>query len=152
LQDKKSLDYLECEMTRNIINITLLEVIVELESFLATYPAQLHQQFSNDSDLREKLINYVLTRVPNHYVVRDTRSELIYSKSFSCSTLEQIEIKELIQQGAYYLLKEQTKLNSSCQKHDASLTYSSTSYHGIPANQKCTSHSTDEKSMPTCSL
>ena len=140
-------------MTSKIINVTLLELIVELESLLPAYPAQVHQRFSKDSDLREKLINYVLARVPNHYVARDKRSELtIPLKSFYCSILEQLEIEELIQEGVYYLLKEQTKLNSPCQKHDASLTYSSTSYHGIPANQKCTSHSTDEKSMPTCSL
>ncbi|HAA31858.1 MAG TPA: hypothetical protein DCE56_34360 [Cyanobacteria bacterium UBA8553] len=54
-------------MTSTIVNLTLLKISEELESILEK--SHTHKQtILNESDFRQKIIAYVLNRVPNHYL------------------------------------------------------------------------------------
>ncbi len=104
-------------MTISIVNLTLLDVNAELENLLVFYPAQIQRKIIANPDLREKLLAYVLKRINNHYVARCKENiPIIPPHILYCSTLEQLEIEELIQQGIYYLLK-QAKSSSSLKKY-----------------------------------
>ncbi len=100
-------------MTTTVVNLTLLKVMGELENILANYPAQIHHKISQNSELRNKLVNYVLSKIPNQHVVIDKNNvpvfppELLYA-----STLEQLEIEELIQQAIYRLIQEENRHKS----------------------------------------
>lgn len=98
------------EKVTTSINLTLLKVNGELDSILATYPAQIHKRISTDPDFRNKLLNYVLQKIPNHSIEIDRETlSAISSQALYCSTLEQLEIEELIQQGVYYLINQENK-------------------------------------------
>jgi|ERR687885_972184 hypothetical protein len=62
-------------MNKQIINLTLPVVIEEIENILATYPTYPYQQAFSAAGLRQDLVAYVLSRVPNQYaVVEETQS------------------------------------------------------------------------------
>lgn len=104
-------------MTISIVNLSWLDVNAELENLLTFYPAQIQNNFGANPALRQKLIAYVLKRINNHYVTRCKENiPVIPPHILYCSTLEQLEIEELIQQGIYYLLK-QPKNSSSLKKY-----------------------------------
>ena len=54
-------------MTSTIVNLTLLKVSEELENILEK-PHTHKQTVLNESEFRQKIIAYVLNRVPNHYL------------------------------------------------------------------------------------
>lgn len=95
-------------MSLSIVNLTLLNVSAEIENLSAFYPAQIQREILANPDLRQKLLTYVLHRMNNHYVAQspDIKPRLP-AHILYCSTLEQLEIEELIQQGIYYLIKQQ---------------------------------------------
>lgn len=62
-------------MNKQIINLTLPVVIEEIEHILVTYPRYPYQEAFSAAGLRQDLIAYVLSRVPNTYtVVEETQS------------------------------------------------------------------------------
>lgn len=92
-------------MANTIVNLTLLKVIGELEYLLTIYPVQDYKEISNDPELQQKLLAYVLSRMPNRYITVDEENiPSLLSNSISCSSLEQLKIEELIKQGIYQLL------------------------------------------------
>ena len=100
-------------MSISIVNLTLLDVSAELENLSPYYPAQIQRQIRANPDLRQKLIYYVLQRIHNHYITQcQDNKPLLPAHVLYCSTLEQLEIEELIQQGIYYLIKQQNASNS----------------------------------------
>lgn len=100
-------------MSLSIVNLTLLDVSAELENLSAFYPAQIQRIILGNPDLRKKLLAYVLQRINNHYVAKSRENQhLIPAHILYCSTLEQLEIEELINQGIYTLLKQQNSSNS----------------------------------------
>jgi len=106
-------------MTSSIVNLTLLDVSAELENLLVFYPAQIQKNIVANPVLRQKLLAYVLKRMNNHYVAFCKESiSVIPPHTLYCSTFEQLEIEELIQQGIYCLLKQQNISNylNKCRK------------------------------------
>ncbi|MFB8791706.1 MAG: hypothetical protein U7123_23400 [Potamolinea sp.] len=100
-------------MTISIVNLTLLNVNAELENLLVFYPAQIQRNIFANPDLRQKLLTYVLKRINNHYVAFCQENiSVIPPHTLYCSTFEQLEIEELIQQGIYCLLKQPSISNS----------------------------------------
>ncbi|HEY9725001.1 MAG TPA: late competence development ComFB family protein [Chroococcales cyanobacterium] len=56
-------------MNKQLINVTLSVVTEEIEHILETYQKYPYQQAFSASELRQDLIAYVLSRVPNQYAV-----------------------------------------------------------------------------------
>lgn len=62
-------------MDKQLLNLTLAVVLEEIEYILATYPTYPYQQAFSAAGLRQDLVTYVLSRVPNQYtVVEKTQS------------------------------------------------------------------------------
>lgn len=100
-------------MSLSIVNLTLLDVSAEIENLSAFYPAQIQRKFLANPELRQKLLTYVLHRMNNHYIAQSQdNTPRLPAHILYCSTLEQLEIEELIQQGIYYLIKQQNVSNS----------------------------------------
>lgn len=90
-----------------IVNLTSLKVNGELESFLGTiYPNDAYQEILSHPKLRQKLLDYVLSKLPNRYAALNSDKIIsIYpTESLYCSTLEKLEIEELVQQGVSQLI------------------------------------------------
>jgi hypothetical protein len=92
-------------MATIMVNLTLIKVIREMENILSIYPVQTYKQVAENPDLQQKLVAYILNRLPNKYITIDEEqlTEKL-SQNISCSTWEQLEIEELVQQGIYYLV------------------------------------------------
>jgi hypothetical protein len=92
-------------MATTIVNLTSIKVMNELENILTIAPTKLYQEIANNSDLKQKLIAYILRRMPNKYItVNEESIGKTISQNVSCSTWEQFEIEELVKQGIYYLI------------------------------------------------
>lgn len=92
-------------MAAKLVNLTLLKVIKEIQNILDICPSQAHKKLADDPNLQQYLVAYVLTRVPNrHVAIEEEYLSLISPHSVSCSTLEQMEIENLVNQGIYYLM------------------------------------------------
>lgn len=94
-------------MTRTIVNLALSVVIREIEDVLDLYPYHPYQQAVSIPELRQRLISYVLSRIPGHYAVVDDGLELaIDTTSLYTSTGERLQIESLIHQGIERILQE----------------------------------------------
>ena len=97
-----------------VVNVTLMKVKEELDNFLEIYPNKLYQKTLTDPDLRQKLIAYILNRMPNRYLALELENiSLISSQNFIFSTQEALEIENLIHQGIYYLNHKSNSCNFS---------------------------------------
>lgn len=87
-------------MNKQIINLTLPVVIEEIEQILATYPRHPYQQAFSAAGLRQDLVAYVLSRVPNQYaVVEETQSSSNPTVLPHCSTKRLLDIEHWIHLG-----------------------------------------------------
>ncbi len=95
-------------MANTVVNLTLTKVLGEFDNILATYPAQIHLKISSNPELRTKLLNYVIRHITEPQVVLiDSKTPSSISPKFLyCSTLEQLEIEEMMQKGISYLITE----------------------------------------------
>ena len=83
-----------------LVNLTLLKVTEELETLLETYPYLEYHHNLKNPELREKLLAYVLSRIPNHHVAIDVdQYPLAERKILSGTTEERMKIEELIYRG-----------------------------------------------------
>jgi len=93
-------------MTLTIVNATRLKVSEEIEKILNGYLNPICQRVLQDWELRQKLIEYVLSQIPNHYLAIEAEKQTsLTSQLLYYSTIEQLEIENLIIQGVYYLRK-----------------------------------------------
>lgn len=91
-------------MASTIINLTLLKINEELENLLENSLDPTYQRVLNDSDLRQKLIVYVLNRMPNRHIAIETEKvSLLASQFFMFSTQECLKMEKIIHQGIYYV-------------------------------------------------
>lgn len=87
-------------MNKQLVNLTLPVVIEEIEHILATYPTYPYQQVFSYSGLRQDLIAYVLSHVPNQYaVVEDTKSSSNPTRLPGYSTQRLLDIEHWIHLG-----------------------------------------------------
>jgi hypothetical protein len=117
-------------MALTMINLTLLKVNEEIENLLACSPTnRKYQIYLNDPDFRQKLMAYILSRIPNrHLAVEVGKEPSIASEFFIYSTQERLQIENRIHQGIDYLLQgeETPDLPQSYRKIN-SIPYSSSS-------------------------
>lgn len=95
-------------MATKLVNLTLLKVIKEIKNILDISPTQVHKELAGDLNLQQQLVAYVLSRVPNrHVAIEEEYLSLISPNSICCSTLEQLEIENLVNEGVYYLMQSE---------------------------------------------
>ena len=75
-------------------------VTEEVEIILESYPKYPYQEAFSPSGLRQDLIAYVLSRVPNKYTAIDS-DEYVSNQTvqFRCSSEQLLEIEDLIHTG-----------------------------------------------------
>lgn len=94
-------------MAKTIVNLAMPAVIEETEDILGTYPHHPYQQAFSIPDMRQRLISYVLTRMPGVYTVVEDAEECLINHKSLCGALEhREEIQNLIHQGIQRILKE----------------------------------------------
>ncbi len=89
-----------------IVNLTLLKINGELENLAGDiHPADIYHKILDSPELREKLLVYILSSVPNRYAALSSEKIILISpESLYCSTLERLELAELAQKGVENLI------------------------------------------------
>lgn len=54
-------------MNNKVVNLTLLNVIKQLNDFITKHPGNTYQSDLSNSEFRQNLIDYVLLHIPNCY-------------------------------------------------------------------------------------
>jgi len=100
------------KMQKNLVNITLAVVTEEVEIILESYPKYPYQEAFSPSGLRQDLIAYVLSRVPNKYTAIDS-DEYVSNQTvqFRCSSEQLLEIEDLIHTGIRDVLHSYEKID-----------------------------------------
>lgn len=99
-------------MGKSLVNMTLLLVQDDIEHILAEQPQAIQDKFVQ-KDLFPDLIAYVLSRIPNLYLVleeeeiSDAKSHIIHE-----SAERQLQREEFIRQGIYLVLEKSFYTNS----------------------------------------
>jgi hypothetical protein len=101
-------------MDITIINMTFLKVNGELEQFSThIYPNSTYQKILRNPQLREKLLAFVLSRIPNHYVAFSADKIISISpESLNDNHSQRQELKKLIQQGVVHLILSEINTTS----------------------------------------
>jgi hypothetical protein len=99
------------KMQKTLVNITLAVVTEEVEIILESYPKYPYQEAFSPSGLRQDLIAYVLSRVPNKYTASDSDSVSGQTVQFRCSSEQLLEIEDLIHTGIRDVLHSQEKID-----------------------------------------
>ena len=100
-------------MPQTIVNLALPVVTEKVDTILLTYPLYPHQQTFAAHDLRQKLVAYVLSRMPGFYVTMDHSAACSLESPLDCYSSEQHEqIDQLIHQGIGHLLSHPSQPQS----------------------------------------
>jgi hypothetical protein len=94
-------------MTPGIVNVTASAIATEVETVLETYPDHPYQQAFAIPELRQKLITYVLNRIPSNYVVTEHSQESLVSlESLPDSLVGEVCPPTLVHQGIRQVLRD----------------------------------------------
>jgi len=94
-------------MTPDIVNVTASAIATEVETVLETYPNHPYQQAFAIPELRQKLITYVLNRIPSNYVVTEQHQESLVSlEPLPDFSAEEICPPALVHQGIRQVLRD----------------------------------------------
>ncbi len=92
-------------MAEIVVNLTLLLLKDEIENVLDSQDGKCYQSAFDLPDLRQELITYVLSRVPNLFqVIEEGEKPSSKYNPLSESTVKQLGIKVVIHQGIHDLL------------------------------------------------
>lgn len=108
-------------MDMTLINLTFLKVNGEIENFSGNiYPRTTYQKILRNPPLRQKLVAYILGRIPNRYAALHSEKLISISpEPLSFSKGEKIELKQLVQQGVVYLILSEINKNASLNQQNA---------------------------------
>jgi len=99
-------------MQKTLVNITLAVVTEEVEIIFESYPHYPYQQAFSPSGLRQDLIAYVLSRVPNKYTAIDSGESVAnHTSQVRCSSEQLLQIENLIHTGIRDLLDSHQKID-----------------------------------------
>jgi hypothetical protein len=97
----------DINMPKSIVNLTMPLVVSEMEQVLEAYPPYPEQQIFADSDLRQELIAYVLTRIPNKHVAVEASGESASAAEAIFHPMEiKLKIEDFIHQGIRHILQK----------------------------------------------
>ncbi|MFB2836062.1 hypothetical protein [Floridanema evergladense] len=112
-------------MEKQLFNLTLPVVNEEIGNILSTYPNHPYKQAFSPTGLRQELVAYVLSRVPNKYTVieyKEMLSTLPFSLPYPSKQL--LEIEHYIQLGIRDILPVYHKNNGDMRPtHNLKLYY-----------------------------
>ncbi|MDY6786212.1 MAG: hypothetical protein SW833_27305 [Cyanobacteriota bacterium] len=100
-------------MPNATINLTGSLVVEEIDLFLATYPdSHTYKLAFSQPGLRRKLVDWVLSKIPNRYAtLQDTQGRPVYP-DFQCASLEKrLKIEEIIRNGIAEILQQSPELS-----------------------------------------
>ncbi|NEP01480.1 MAG: hypothetical protein F6K58_23050 [Symploca sp. SIO2E9] len=87
-------------MSKKIVNLTLPIVSEEIEDVLETYPEYPYQRAFSNTNLRQDLVAYVLSHVPNKYtVIEDVQLVSSNSSLLHCTSEQRMQIERWIHLG-----------------------------------------------------
>lgn len=90
-------------MSRSNVNLAISVVETEAENLLHSYPYYPYQQVFAAPNLRQKLIAYVLSRIPHLYAVIEAQ-EFSTDELLHCPSEQRQQIEALIHCGIQFLL------------------------------------------------
>lgn len=90
-------------MSKTNVNLTISVVEAEVENLLRGYPYHPYQQAFAAPSLRQKLVAYVLSRIPNLYAVVEEQ-EFSTEVPLHCPPEQRQQVETLIHRGIQYLL------------------------------------------------
>ncbi len=98
-------------MSEKIINLTCLLVIQEVKDILATYPETPYQEAFAQADLRNQIVNQVLSQIPDqsYTILKESEKLPKNPRRFYSCIEERMMVEELIHQSIIALLEAQTK-------------------------------------------
>ena len=100
-------------MSKTIINLTLPVVIEEIENILDTYPEHPYRIAFAPSGLRQDLVAYVLSRIPNIYTaLEETHSPSNNEELIRYCSARLLQIEHLIHLGIRDILHIYNRTNS----------------------------------------
>lgn len=86
-------------MTKTLVNQTLAIVREEAALLVEHFPHRNYQDVMGNAGLKQELMAYVLSRIPNTYAVQGTDAQ---ARGFT--TAQRLQIETLLQQGMQYIL------------------------------------------------
>ncbi|MGK7929172.1 MAG: late competence development ComFB family protein [Spirulina sp.] len=93
-------------MAKNLVNLTLLLVKEDLDQILAEQPDSIQRDFIK-RDLFTDLMAYVLSRIPNNYIVlEEGQIPPVHSHLQTESAERQLARERMIRQGIYFVLEK----------------------------------------------
>lgn len=98
-------------MSKTLVNLTITVVLKKLESILETYPHHPYQEAFANPDMRQTLIAYILSRIPNQYITLDEAEKPeVFGSDSLCRSLEgSSNIEFIIHEGIEKVLCEQAE-------------------------------------------
>lgn len=92
-------------MSTKIINLTFSVVTASIEHILSNYPEEPYQKAFDRGILRQELIAYVLSRVPNKYIIQEEGKNMAPIHS-QISWEVQVPIELMVHQGIQEVFEE----------------------------------------------
>jgi hypothetical protein len=92
-------------MFEKMVNVTWFGVNAKVEDILQTYPEYPYRDVFANPRLRDRLVAYVLSYIPNRHVMTENPQK--WAAQYNClfSPEEQAYIEKLIRRGIPYLLR-----------------------------------------------
>ncbi|MGE5658766.1 MAG: hypothetical protein ACM37W_19390 [Actinomycetota bacterium] len=101
-------------MAKQLLDLTLTVVINKIENILSTYPNSPYQKAFFFDELRQDLLAYVLSRVPNNYAVIEQTQPLLKQLLFPLEPRkERLDIEHYIQLVIHDILQVYSRTNSA---------------------------------------
>lgn len=96
------------KMDQRIINLTLLLVMQEIEEILSDYPENPDQLMLASQQGQNKLINHVLSQIPNHYytLLEDGEELPTDVRSLYSSVGERMQLEVIIHKSIFQIRQE----------------------------------------------
>lgn len=92
-------------MFEKMVNVTWFGVNAKVEEILQTYPEYPYRDVFANPRLRDRLVAYVLSYIPNRHVITDNPDKWAMQYNSLFSPEEQAYIDTLIRHGISYLLR-----------------------------------------------
>lgn len=94
-------------MLHGLINLTLPAIMQEIEDVLEDYPEHPYHSAFSMPELRQKLIAYVLSHVPNRYIVEGEQELSSSPKArYSSPIQERLQREMVVRAGILHILHE----------------------------------------------
>ncbi|MBE7382669.1 MAG: hypothetical protein F6J95_014800 [Leptolyngbya sp. SIO1E4] len=118
-------------MTQAIVNLAVPVITGKVDEVLGTYPVSPCQQVFASKTMREKLIAYVLSRVPARYATLETVKTCSAEMPASCFSCEQqTQMDRLIHLGIEHLMTQQQTWETAAQTASVARNLSPSTWFG----------------------